>query len=306
MAIVTSDFLAALFTNYSVVWEDSFLAAQASENYDRFATVVPSSTDTESYNWLGNVPKMKQWLDTRNLQGMGAYTYSLKNLHYEVTIEVDRDTIEDDKYNLIQPRISQLGMEAARFPGEQAMSVLVAGGTSGNNAYDGVTYFSASHTEDASGTQSNTQAGSGVTLAAVRTDFLAARVAMRRLKDNKARPMGLAPDLVVIPPDLQDVFEQLINTNLIANNSVAMSNNLMGAADIMVSNYLTDTSDWFLMATQYPMKGLLHQVRKQPEFVSMNDPANPYVFMQRKFAFGVDSRFAIGYGLWQMTFRTTN
>lgn len=314
MAIVTSDFLSALFTSYSVVWEQAFLAAQNQQNFERYCTTVPSTTDTESYNWLGNVPAMKQWTDTRDIQGMSAYNYSLKNLHYEVTIGVDRDTLEDDKYNLIQPRIQQLGLEAARFPANQAITALVDGGSTGNNSYDGVTYFSASHVEDGSGLQSNTNTGSGVSLANIRTDLLAARTKMRRMKDNKGRPMNIIPDLVIIPPDLQDVFEQLITTNLVAGagvagtlvGQVAMSNNLMGAVDIYVNAYLTDTSDWFLMATKYPMKPLIYQLRKAPEFNAVTDPNDFVVFNQRQFYYGVDSRFAVGYGMWQTCQRVTN
>ena len=62
MAVITSDFLAGLFTNFRVIWQDAFLAAAANNPYDRYCTVVPSGTDTESYNWLGTVPKMREWI----------------------------------------------------------------------------------------------------------------------------------------------------------------------------------------------------------------------------------------------------
>lgn len=304
MAVVTSDFLAGIFTNFRVVWEDSFLAASSAATIDRFATTVPSNTDTESYSWLGTVPKMQEWLDERQVSGLAAYNYSIKNKPFEATIEVDRDTFEDDRYNQIRPRVQQLGEEAARYPLELAMATLVAGGATAG--YDSVNFFSASHTEESSGAQVNTAAGTGVTLAAIRADLIAARTRMRKLVDGRARVMNLAPDLVIIPPELQDVFEQLINTNLIANNSVAMSNNLLNAVDIQVNSFLTDANDWFLMSTRSPIKPLIYQLRKAPEFVAIDDPKAETVFRRKKFLYGVDARFNFGYGLWQMAQRITN
>lgn len=305
MAVVTSDFLGALFTSYRVLWEDAFLAAQSAVQYQRYCTIVPSDTDTESYNWLGSVPRMREWLDERALQGLGSYTYSLRNRHFESTIEVDRNTMEDDKYGLIRPRIVQLAQEAARFPSELAVTALVAG--SSTAGYDGVNYFSASHTEESSGTQSNTNVGTGTTLAQVRADFIAARTAMRRTKDGAGRPMNLQPDLVIIPPDLEDVFEQLMHTNMIALSSGSQQSNvLLNAADILVDALLTDTNDWYLLNTSQAMKPLIFQWRKQPEFVALDNPRDQEAFMRRKFFYGVDERCAAGFGLWQLAQKITN
>lgn len=307
MAVVTADFLAGLFTNFSALWSDAFLAAQNINDWQRFALLVPSQTDTETYGWMGTVPQMSQWVDQRKLSGLGAYNYSLRNLHYEASIEVDRDTLEDDKYNQITPRINQLGLEAARFPWAQALTTLINGATSGNNSYDGVAMFATNHTEESSGSQSNKLTGSGIdTLAHLRTDFIAMRTAMRRMKDGRARPMNIPVDLVLAPPDAQDIFEQLINSNLIASNSVAMSNPLKGAADIITDAYLTDVNDWYAMATKYPVKPLLVQVRKEPEFAAVNDPNQSAVFMNRMFQYGVDARWGFGYGFWQTAVLTTN
>ena len=305
MAVVNSDFLGALFTNFRVIWEDAFLAAQNQLNYERYATVVPSDTDTETYAWLGTVPKMAEWTDNRKLSGLAQNTYSLRNRHYQAAIEVDRDTLEDDKYNLIRPRIQQLGQEAARFPAELVVTALVAGGTTAG--YDSSNFFSATHTEEGLAVQSNTNTGTGTTLAAIRADLIAARSKMRRITDGQGRPMNLAPDLVIIPPDLQDVFEQLINTNLIALSSGAQQTNiLLNAVDIYVDSYLTDVNDWFLLSTRNVIKPLIFQMRKAPEFVAVDNPSDSQVFSNRLFRYGVDARYNAGYGLWQMAQRIVN
>jgi len=305
VAVVTADFLAALFTNYRALWEDAFLAASRTPQYERYCTIVPSDTLDESYNWLGTVPKMREWLAERQLEGLGFYTYSITNKHWETSIEVDRDTLEDDKYMLIRPRIQQLGVEAARYPGELATDVLVAGVST--TGYDGINFFATTHSEEESGTQSNLLTGAGVTLANIRTDFVAGRTAMNRAKDGRARPMNLWPDCVVLPPDLQDVFEQLINTNIIALSSgTQQSNVLIGVVDLLVNTYLADTVDWYLMDTAEVVKPLIFQIRKAAEFVGVDRPDQDTVFRTRQFMYGADARFNAGYGLWQMAYKINN
>lgn len=305
MAIVNASLLSALFTNYSVVFNDAFLAASSANiPYERWSLVVPSDTDTEQYNWLGTVPAMKEWVDERQVESLAAYNYSLRNKHYEATIEVDRDEYEDDKFGLIAPRIRQLALEAVRYENVFTISNIVSGGSSAG--YDGVNFFATTHTEESSGTQSNNLTGTGVTLAAVRADFIAARAAMRKFKDGKGRVMNIAPDLVIAPPELQDIFEQLLNTNLVTVGSVAQDNNLKGAADLIIDANLTDATDWFLLSTNGPMKPFIFQRRQAPQFVAHDNPQSDIVFMQKKFHYGVDSRFAAGYGLWQLAIRTVN
>ncbi len=304
MAVVTAQFLAGLYTTFSVVYEDAFQAATESPPWEDYCTLVPSTTDTESYNWLGTVPVMQEWLDERTIGGLASFTYSLKNRHWANGIAVDRDTIEDDKYNLIKPRIAQLAQEAARHPDDLATQVLVAGDST--VCYDAVNFFATTHTEEGQPTQSNLNTGTGTALANVRADFVTARTAMRRIKDGKGRPMNLRPDLVVIPPDLEDVFEQLIHTNLIATGTQMMNNVLMNAVNIQVNAYLTEVSDWFLMNTKQSIRGILMQMRKPPEFTAVDNPTDSVVWSNKTFRYGADSRYNAGYGLWQVAAEISN
>ena len=210
MAVVTSDFLAAVATNFRALWADNFLAAQQQMLKPLLSTEMPSDTLDETYNWLGSVPKMREWLGERQLGGLSSHNYTIRNKHYEASIEVDRDTFEDDKLGLIRPRIGQLAEEAARFQDELLFTVLEAGSTA--LCYDGQYFFDTDHTEgDNTTNQSNKLSGSGVTLTALQTDYAAARAAMRNFKDGNNRPMNILPTHVVAPPALEGVFRQLLN-----------------------------------------------------------------------------------------------
>ncbi|MCX5828756.1 MAG: Mu-like prophage major head subunit gpT family protein [Deltaproteobacteria bacterium] len=59
---------------------------------------------------------------------------------------------------------------------------------------------------------------------------------------------------------------------------------------------------WFLMDLRRPIKPMILQMRKQPEFVALDQPDNPETFMRKKFIYGVDDRKNVGFGLWQLAY----
>ncbi len=68
-----------------------------------------------------------------------------------------------------------------------------------------------------------------------------------------------------------------------------------------VSNLQAGTGPaWFLIDTNRPVKPLIWQWRRKPEFVTKVDPNNSdHVFMTKEFLYGVDLRAGWGYGFWQ-------
>jgi phage major head subunit gpT-like protein len=62
------------------------------------------------------------------------------------------------------------------------------------------------------------------------------------------------------------------------------------------------STPWYLMDLSRPLKPIILQRRKNPEFVSMDRPDDENVFMRKKFRYGVDDRKNVGFGLWQLAF----
>jgi phage major head subunit gpT-like protein len=70
-----------------------------------------------------------------------------------------------------------------------------------------------------------------------------------------------------------------------------------------VSNIQSGSGDpWFLMDTRRPLKPLILQRRKRPEFVRKDDPKDDNVFNRNELVYGVDDRKNVGFGFWQMAF----
>jgi phage major head subunit gpT-like protein len=62
------------------------------------------------------------------------------------------------------------------------------------------------------------------------------------------------------------------------------------------------STPWYLLDLSRPIKPIILQVRKQPEFVAMDRPDDEHAFMRKKFRYGVDDRKNVGYGLWQLAY----
>jgi phage major head subunit gpT-like protein len=56
---------------------------------------------------------------------------------------------------------------------------------------------------------------------------------------------------------------------------------------------------WFLMDLSRPIKPIILQIRKVPQFVAKDKPTDQEVFMRDQYIYGVDDRKNVGFGLWQ-------
>ena len=112
-----------------------------------------SNQPIETYAWLGQVPAMREWIGGRHAIGFKPNVVTVANKKFESTIQVSRDDRRYDKTGQLMIRI---GEQAKRTTSHWAylMSQLMLNGAS-SACYDGQYFFSASHQEGKSPTQSN-------------------------------------------------------------------------------------------------------------------------------------------------------
>ncbi|EJL6708095.1 Mu-like prophage major head subunit gpT family protein [Vibrio cholerae] len=159
---VSPNGLKALFTAVKTAFNTG--SGSYTPLWQEFATLVPSTTGSETYAWLGQFPRLREWVGERQVKQMAAHDYSLKNKKYESTVGIPRDAIEDDQYGVFMPLYQEMGYAAGSHPDEMLFALMLSGFST--PCYDGQNFFDTDHPvkDPATGeTQSvsNMQAGSG-------------------------------------------------------------------------------------------------------------------------------------------------
>lgn len=220
--ILNSSNLAILFRAFNAAFQRGF--GGVSPMWSKVATLVPSTTGTEDYGWLGSMPGMREWIGDRLINNLKQHDYSIKNKSFELTVGVPRDNVEDDQYGVYSPMMESLGQSASEHPDELVFALLAAGFAT--TCFDGQYFFDTDHpvigTDGVAASVSNMQAGAG--------------------------------------------------------------------------------NPWYLLDTRRPLKPLIFQQRKKPEFVRKDDPKDDNVFNKNELIYGVDDRKNVGFGFWQMAF----
>lgn len=141
MANVTPQLVKALFTGFAKNFKDGL--AKAPSQYTKIATVVKSTTASNTYGWLGQMPGLTEWIGDRTITAIQSHGYSIVNKKWANGVEIQRTDIEDDNVGIYSPLIEELGRAAAEKPDELVFGALRAGFTTA--CYDGQYFFDTDH-----------------------------------------------------------------------------------------------------------------------------------------------------------------
>ena len=258
-------------------------------NYDKIATVIKAKAISVDYAWLGDIPQMREWIGDRELKDLKAYKYTITKKRYEATIEIDRDHIIYDTLGVVKPRIQSMAAAAKTHYDELVFGLL----EKNDICYDGKKFFGEHTLGDK--TYNNL-----FNLELTQENFLKVRSYLMSIKSESGRKLGITPNLLIVPPELEAKALEILKADQINGSS----NITKGMAEILVSADLTDNS-WYLLDTTKPIKPLILQISKPITFTAMDKPDDESVFMRASFRYGVDGEHNAGYGLWQLIAKST-
>ncbi|TXN71648.1 Mu-like prophage major head subunit gpT family protein [Methylobacterium sp. WL6] len=159
--LINSANLRTLYTGYSAAFQSAFDGV--TPLYTRAAMVVPSSTRSNEYGWLGQLPRIREWIGDRVVQNLATHGYTIRNRSFESTIAVTRDDMDDDNLGIYSPMFSEFGRASATFPDELVWPMYPAGFST--PCFDGQFFFDTDHPVlDANGqvySVANTDGGTG-------------------------------------------------------------------------------------------------------------------------------------------------
>lgn len=290
---------------------------EAPSNYDKISTTVPSNTEQNVYGWMDFIgAKMRQWVGERYIRNLVSRGITATNLLFEATEEVPRTKIADDQYGLYGQKFYMMGRQAKIWPDDQVFTLLANGGSATLAlGYDGVALFSNAHPKDPSGAGIVTgNQSNDLGLALTGANFATALATGKAYVGRDGAPMGTfsgAKPLLVCGPTLEKTARDLISANFFspvatygaAAANAPSENTYMGAADLLVSPWITSATAWFLIDRSFGIMPIIWQLREAPTFQQRTADTDEPVFTRDAYQYGVRARGVAVPGLWFLAIR---
>lgn len=214
------------------------------------------------------------------------FYYTIVNHEYQAGIHLHKNDRMDDRTGTFQRSISAAAKSYYSLFIDIMHQLLT--GTSNTellpsipNSYYGIALISASHTFVTGG---NTFAGTGTTEAQIKTDIFTALARFLDMQQEGKSYRYWSPEdakldncVFIIPPELQEVFENLQKGSLIQGSSAGISNVLVNRFKYFVESRLTDANDWYVILDADPsVKPFVRQPREELVITNEVWPSDSY------------------------------
>lgn len=280
---------------------------------DGVSNLFGSDQASEEYPFLGQVPRMREWIGGRQAKGLRANSLTIRNKHYESTLEIALRDLRRDKTPQLKARVSEFADEGDAHWGT-LLSALVQGAAAAA-CYDGQFFFDTDHAEGESGAQDNDIAVDISTLPAAVHGVVAAPsveemqqsivkgiAQILSFKDDRGRPMNsnARKFLVTVPIPLwipATSAMKALATAALVNQQLPQ---LTAGIDVSVEMLpeLNWTDSFAVWRTDSPIKGLIRQNETNP-VLKVKDESSEFAFDNDAIQLGIDAWRAADYGLWQ-------
>ena len=207
------------------------------------------------------------------------YRTDIRNYEMAMGIQVERRLADDDQYNQINRRAGNMASAFNNTIETDAANVFINAFTdsgtnrmgASTNGADGVALLSTAHPDSPANTNS-TQSNEG-TYALTIDNLDTTRQNMRNFKDDKGNLLGVNPNTLLVPPELERTATQLVNQRAIYEPGSAQYdvNMFSGRFNLIVWDRLPDSNAWFLMDSVLMKQHLIWQWRIRPEFSQSED-----------------------------------
>lgn len=173
------------------------------------------------------------------------YIKTYTHREYPLTMTIERKFLDDNQYSQITQPALRLGVSAARKREIDAASVFANAFSGSFVGADGVCLCSAAHPSSPSAT--GTTFSNAGALALNKANVEAVRVLMMAFTDDKGNRLGIVPDMLLVPPALEDTALVIVGSPLDPTSGNNAANPNDGRFKVHPWHYLTDTNDWFMI-----------------------------------------------------------
>jgi hypothetical protein len=279
---------------------------------DAISNYFTSDQPEETYAMLGQVPGFREWIGGRQAKGLRDDFFTIRNKHYEATIEFLIKDLRRDKTGQIRARIAEFAMRGQSHFARLLSTLIVNGETS--VCYDGQYFFDTDHAEGDSGAQSNSIttdiSGLPVTVHGSATApspeemqqaILASISKMFTYVDDQGEPINETASqfLVMVPVGLSQATQAALSIARQAAASTFAIDNLQIRAAVNPRLTAAGWTDKFgTFRTDGSIKPLIRQEETTPN-LKVKDETSDFAFDNDAVQYGLDTWRNVGYGRWQ-------
>ncbi len=275
---------------YDVIYQD--LDAQP-EEYSQIFNVSPSTRAYEEevlMAGLGSVPLKPEGEVLKMDDPIQGGSIRLTPQSYALGFQVTREMYSDDQYGKIKRVSGDFSASIKQTIEALPANVLTNGftATTGTITIDGVTLFNTSHPLLGGGTYSN-RAATDISLSVSGLQEII--LLFEKMVNERGLIKRSIPTMLVIPPDLQYVAGEILNSAYKPNTGNNEVNVLQGRLEPVMNHYLTLKTAWFVLAEK-SRHFLQFFWREQPTFDNQDD------FFTKGANFSTFFRFTAGAWYW--------
>lgn len=298
---------------------------EANPIYTKFCDVRKSTGRDEEYALVGSVPGMRKWLGERDFAELTSAGFVITNEDFESSFAINRFDFDDDRIGIYDGLIAEHGDECAYHPDELLFEAINLGES--KECWDGQFFYDTDHEWRDSGVQSNdlthpAASGTTPTTSEFKAAYNAAVLQMLGFKKDNGkfwiRPKAnsgtkIAIDNLVcrVPPALFEVataaFEQVTRIELDGSNFAGTSNIVISKPEVVAIQYMGDgyengsDAKFDVDYLGGRLKPFIFQLRKP-----LDQQVKGLEDIEGKWAkFMAEARYAVGYGAWAYSVRTT-
>lgn len=223
------------------------------------------------------------------------YDVTLTHKEFTKGFQLQRQLLDDDLTQIYSSKPKTLGSSYARTRESHAARLLNQAFSVDNFFYthtEGLALCSNSHTTNTSASTS-TGFDNLVTTSLSAVAVAAARIQMKKYRDDMANKMSVMPNEIWIPIDLYEIADEIVKSSGKLDGDLNNTNVHKGGYEIVEWEYLTDTNNWFMMDTRAKSDMVFWIDRIPVEFGFVED-FDTLVAKWRGY-----SRYSMGYTDWR-------
>lgn len=215
---------------------------------------------------------------------------------YDKGIPITAEMQRYEEYREIAREVKGMAMAMFRTRQQHATDTFINAFSASYTGFDGVSLCSASHPDVPGG--SDVQGNSGTT--ALSYDAVVSTIKlMKRFKTSHGKPLTVIPDTLLVPIELDDVAQTIRGSILKPGGS---NNDINYVRDeyqlnVVVSPYLTDANNWFLLDSRMAR---LHNIWLESDAPSVGIDAASATY--RTDVFAGHMAYALGWDNWRFIY----